>query len=63
MKAELRRLRGRGDMSIELGPWPSALRPWQPVQRCMKVASPRLMDSGDEGTGFCSAILRGFNCR
>ena len=33
-------MRGLGLMSSEFGPLPSALRPWQPVQRCRKISSP-----------------------
>ena len=44
-RKRLRRLRGRGTMSSELGPLPSALRPWQPVQRSRKMASPRAAES------------------
>ena len=64
MNAELRRLRGRGEISSEFGPLPSALRPWQPVQRCMKMCSPAALPNQQTmGTGFFSGTLRGFRSR
>ena len=55
-----RKLRGRGRISSEFGPLPSALRPWHKVHFYKKIPSPWSTGAWEKATGFSRRKLRGF---